>query len=258
MIKVTFLGTCSGTEPQPNRHHCSLVIEMNGIYYWFDAGENCSHKAYTSGIDVNSVRAVFISHMHIDHIGGLANLMSVIRKVSKVTGIPHINDNCYDIFVPDLKIFEAVRVVSGTPVRASFGVNSIPHEYSDGLVFEDENIRVTALHNTHLKENGEKGWHSYSFLIEAEGKRIIFSGDVGYPAEIEPYLDQPCDLCIMETGHHSVSRVCEYASSKQVKKLAFTHHGREILRDVKAAEDLVSTFDIDACICHDGDVITLD
>ena len=62
MIKIKYLGTCSGTEPMPNRHYCSLVFEINDKLYWFDAGENCSHRAYTMGMDVSTVRGVFISH----------------------------------------------------------------------------------------------------------------------------------------------------------------------------------------------------
>ena len=92
MIKLTLLGTCSGTEPMPNRHHCSLVFEINGQNYWFDAGENCSHRAYTSGIKVSDVRAVFVSHMHIDHIGGLANLIFTIYKDYIMHHTPHINN----------------------------------------------------------------------------------------------------------------------------------------------------------------------
>ena len=256
-MKITFLGTCSGTEPMPNRHHSSVIFEINDRYYWFDAGENCSHKAYTSGVDVSHVRAVFISHMHVDHIGGLANLMSVIRKVHRVTGVPQINDNCYDIFVPSLKTLNSVKDVAGIPTAPCKGVNAIEHEISDGLLFEDENIRVTALHNTHLKETGEKGWHAYSFLIEAEGKRIVFSGDVGYVEELEPYVADGCDALIMETGHHAVSKVCEYVSARSVGKLYFTHHGREILRDVEAAEQLIATYGIDAKICHDDDVVII-
>lgn len=253
MINITFLGTCSGTEPMPNRHHCSIIMKINDRYYWFDAGENCSHKAYTSGVDVSRVRAVFISHMHIDHIGGLANLMFVIRKVAKVKKRPHINNDSYDIFVPDINKFQGVKVVAGLSDEPCSGVNAIEHEYSDGLVFEDENVRVSALHNTHLKENGECGRHSYSFLIEAEGKRIVFSGDVGNPYELDPYLLDGCDALIMETGHHAVESVCAYACERNVKKLYFTHHGREILRDVEAARQLIATYSIDARICDDGD-----
>lgn len=258
MLTFTFLGTCSGTEPMPGRHHTSFVIETGGIYYWFDAGENCSHMAYTSGIDVTRVRAVFISHSHIDHIGGLANLMMTIRKVTKRTGVPHIDGNSYEIFVPDLKKLGAVKCIADIPQDPGRnGVGHVEHEVRDGLLFEDEHLRVTALHNTHLRENGERGWHSYSYLIEGEGKRIVYSGDVRTPDELDALIGEGCDMLIMETGHHKVCGVCDYVTSRRVGKLMLTHHGREILTDAAGAAEQLSSRGIDGHICEDGDVIML-
>lgn len=256
MIKINFLGTCSGTEPIPGRHHCSIVFEIGEKVYWFDAGENCSHAAHTTGIDVQRVRAIFISHMHIDHIGGLANLIFTIRKVAGVTKKPHINGNSYDVFVPDLEKFAAIKLI-GNGYRPEGSVGIVDHEVSDGVVFEDENVRVTALHNDHLREADKEGWHSYSYLIEAEGKRIVFSGDVHYPRELDPLISGGCDLLIMETGHHKVADVCEFAKSRGVKKLVFNHHGREILRSVSDAEKVIESYGIDGMIADDLDVITL-
>ena len=256
MIKLHFLGTCSGTEPCPGRHHCSIVFEIGEKCYWFDAGEGCSHTAYTSGIDVQRVRAVFISHMHIDHIGGLANLLFTIRKVSISKKIPHINGNSYDVFVPDLEKFDAVKTIASA-YRKGSGVDIVDHLVSDGLVFEDENIRVTALHNDHLREADTEDWHSYSYLIEAEGKRIVFSGDVHYPHELDPLLEGGCDLLIMETGHHKVADVCEFAKSRGVKKLVFNHQGREILSNPTAAEERAKAIFPNASIANDLDIVEL-
>ena len=256
MIKITFLGTCSGTEPEVGRHHCSLVFEINGLYYWFDAGENCSHAAYTSGIDVQRVRAVFISHMHIDHVGGLANLIFTIRKVARTRKVPHINGNSYDIFVPDLEKLAAIKLIANAH-RPAGGVDIVDHEISDGLLFEDENIRVSALHNDHLREADKGEWHSYSYLIESEGKRIVFSGDVHYPHELDPLLEGGCDLLIMETGHHKVADVCEFAKSRGVPKLIFNHHGREILADPAAAEEKARSIFPNASIANDLDTVEL-
>ena len=80
MAKIRFLGTCSGTEPFKNMHHTSFLIEEKGKTYWFDAGENCSRLAFLQGVDMLSVSSIFISHPHIDHIGGLLNLILLIRQ----------------------------------------------------------------------------------------------------------------------------------------------------------------------------------
>ena len=257
MIRIRFLGTCSGTEPMPGRHHSAVVLEVNGFYYWFDAGENCSHFAYTSGIDMTHVRAIFISHMHIDHIGGLANLFFTIAKVEKMQKLSHINGNSYDVFAPDLQKLQAVKLVSGISSTPAKGVRFAEHEVRDGVIFADENVRVTALHNAHLKETGENGFHSYSYLIESEGKRIVYSGDVATPSELDPYVTAGCDLLMMETGHHKVSDVCGYVKERGISRVLFTHHGREILRDPDAAASLSASMEVDARICNDGDVEVL-
>ena len=98
-MKIYFLGTCSGTEPMPDMHHCSLVFEINGVYYWFDAGENCAHYAYTTGIEVMNTKALFISHTHIDHTGGLANLFHCIRKLIVRENKSLINQTL-NVFIP--------------------------------------------------------------------------------------------------------------------------------------------------------------
>jgi len=74
VARFKILGSCSGTEPMIDRHHTSIVLEENGRNYFFDAGENAVHTAHTQGIDLTRTRAIFISHSHYDHIGGLTEL----------------------------------------------------------------------------------------------------------------------------------------------------------------------------------------
>ena len=125
------------------------------------------------------------------------------------------------------------------------------------MIFSDDNVTVTALHNRHLKEDGADGvWHSFSYLIQCEGKRFVFSGDVASLTEVDDLIGDGAELLITETGHHRVADVCSYAASRNIKNLRFIHHGREILEGREQAERYVSAFaaakGFSAVICRDG------
>lgn len=255
-MKLYFLGTCSGTEPMPDMHHQSWILETGGINYWFDAGENCAHRAYTSGINVMNTAAIFVSHPHIDHIGGLANLFSCLQKLERQYKKELVRNNVLDIFFPDLPLLEAIKAITFSGRKINFRYELREHPIQDGLLFEDDNIRVTALHNQHLKEDGSDGWHAFSFLIEAEGKRIVFSGDVLSVDELLPLIADGCDLLIMETGHHDVLKVMDFAVAQSIPHLRLTHHGRQILENRQYYENKASeysnTHSVDIRLCYDG------
>ena len=250
-MKLYFLGTCSGTEPMEGMHHTSTVLESNGCYYWFDAGECCSHTAYLLGIDVLKTRAIFFSHMHIDHTGGLANLLFCIQEmIARGKGTPKFDP--IPIYSPDSEVIRAAKCVASNNRIESLGYMTEEIPTQDGVLYEDENIRVAALHNRHLREDGTNGWHSFSFLVECEGKRIVLSGDVASPEELLPLMVGGCDLLSMETGHHKVLDVCEFAKRNAIPRLRFTHHGREILGDRDGAERLIESYPFDIRLAFDG------
>lgn len=242
-MNLTFLGTCSGTEPMPGRHHTSFAVETGGRLYIFDAGESCSHTAHTLGLDLLQVRAVFISHPHIDHIGGLPNLLwTMVKLDTRLTDRTHgLGDRKADLYLTSERVWEAVRAVLGaaSPDTEPY-IPAVPHYYGDGLIFRDGHMCVHALHNTHLGHPApDQPWRAFSFRIEAEGKTIVYSGDIGHVSELEPLLDG-ADLVLMETGHHGVEKTCHYfaESPKKFGRVGFLHHGREILYDPEGCRAL--------------------
>lgn len=262
MIKIHFLGTCSGTEPFPDMHHCSFIMEITGMNYWFDAGENCAHRAHTSGINVLNTVAIFVSHPHLDHIGGMANLLGCMTKLCNRGKMPLLHNNTLQVYFPDFKVFEAIKTVCCGSETHRFPFRLEEHNITDGLIYEDANVQVFAKHNCHLKEDGSNGWHSYSFLIMSEGKKIVYSGDVAKPEELDELIGDGCDVLIMETGHHKVTDICDYAISRNVRQLYFNHHGREIINNRLACETIISEKSkhsgIYIEICCDGMVRTVE
>ena len=231
-MKIRTLGTCAGTEPMPARQHASCVFEINGHPYWFDAGSGCSRTAALGGLLLTAVDTVFISHRHRDHTGGLPTLLWDIRKVKAMTNSP-VPEKIH-LYLPDGLIWQGVSAMLALD-WADIAVE--PHIFSEGKIFENADLAVEARHNFHLEAPDAAKFTSYSFRITAEGKRIVYSGDVRKYTDMGDWLEG-CDLLMMETGHHKASEVCAGIRRDRlgVKEIMFVHSGREILNDYTGAK----------------------
>lgn len=253
-MKFTILGSCSGTEAMPGRRHTSICLETGGRNYLFDAGDSCGYAAQMLGIDIQNIRQVFISHPHIDHIGGLPYLFFSIQKLYGRQGRPF--ERPIDLFCSAPEIMGGVRLMLSYNGSKPFDHICARH-VDDGLLSDDGVLRVTAMHNGHMGET-EPPYHAFSYLLEAEGKRVVYSGDVKSVAELYPWLD--CDLMFMETGHHDPAEVAAYlaACGRKPAKLVFYHHGRKILADPAGCfAEAKSVFANTLAVAEDGMVIEL-
>jgi Cft2 family RNA processing exonuclease len=96
------------------------------------------------------------------------------------------------------------------------------------VIFDDGALKVTAFRTKHCAV-------SYSYLVEAEGKRILFSGDLSKnPSDDFPHavLDLPLDLAILESAHFTPKEYINILSGKDVKRVCFNHYSRRWIEDI--------------------------
>lgn len=83
-FSVTILGS-SSAKPTVGRHHSSQVVNLSEQYYLVDAGEGCQQQMFRYGINPLKLRAIFISHLHGDHLFGVMPLLSTLSLYGRKT-----------------------------------------------------------------------------------------------------------------------------------------------------------------------------
>lgn len=255
-MKIYFLGTCAGTEPMPDRKHTSFMVECGEKLYCFDAGEGCSYTAHNMGLDLLKVRKIVISHPHMDHVGGLGNLIWTIRKLVNRKKLESLED--VDVYIPNLQVWDGLlTMMRHTEGNFKLKFQLTAHRTETGILFDDGDLRVTAIPNTHMIPVDDQP-QSYSFLIEGDGKKLVYSGDVKSYTELDPLIGDGCDGLIIETGHFVIDDVYAYTQGKNIGKIFFNHSGREILYNTPGCKEKVRhLFSDNAIIAYDTMVATL-
>lgn len=210
-MKITFFGTSHGV-PEQNRKCSSTLIEAGDNRYFIDMGSDAIEGLVDRGIDIASVKAVFITHMHGDHTHGLLPFVDLCGWYFK--------SSHPEIFVPTdtdkLKsAIESWFLLNGSTLRDNIeflGVN-------EGVIFDDGILKVTAFKTMHCE-------NSFAFLVECEGKRVLFSGDLSYHPEKDfpmSVFEKPLDLAVCESAHFEVTKYLPIFEGKNVKKIYFNH-----------------------------------
>ena len=211
-MKITFFGTSSGTA-RKNRRNTSIFFEIGNHKYIFDMGCNVVEDLHNRDLHCEQIDAIFISHMHGDHVNGLIPFLGNIDRPSRLGADPLI---CLPPPMEQtIKAIDAWRDCTAHREHRTYRYQEI----GEGTFYDDGTLKVTAYRTAHC-------WMSFSFLLEAEGKRVYFSGDFSREPENEfPYeiLEQPLDAAICELGHFSAEKYQIIFAEKQPKKMYITH-----------------------------------
>ena len=217
-MKISFLGPGFGY-PEKNRDYTQMAIECGGKVYLIDAGGATFNKMLNCDIDVFNLKAVFITHIHSDHINGLLQMVDLLTWPVKYKDVK------VDYYLPEERGIRAVKKFVSTITQPVDEEKNRFHLYGDGFVYEDENIKLSAIPTHHLEKRG--GHPSYAYVVEAEGKRVVFSGDLSGELEREEIIEyvncERSDVFICELSHFSHEALLPYIENAPIGKMYINH-----------------------------------
>lgn len=90
-MDIVFLGTSSGC-PTKQRNVTGLAVipENSKGWYLVDCGEATQHQLLHTSLSVNSLQAIFITHIHGDHCYGLPGLIASAAMLGRKQPLPII------------------------------------------------------------------------------------------------------------------------------------------------------------------------
>ena len=205
-MKLAIFGSLASSAPVPGRNHLAFALEKDEGLYWFEAGENCSRTASFMGYAPEKVRQLFISNFHTVNCGGLSGLLQYL-SASGGGELP--------LFLPvcgALSSFYALAAESSSSCR-----QIQEHSLQEKAGTELDGVRVTWAPAPDLQG-------PWSFKIEAEGKKIVYSTFAGLNGEAGSWL-RNADVLLLGTAEASPPEFCRRLKREKHKigKLIFFH-----------------------------------
>lgn len=136
-IAVTILGNASA-KPTASAHPSAQAVNINEQLFLVDAGEGVQRRMFRYGISPLRLRAVFISHLHGDHLFGLFPLLSTLGLYGRRTPLRIYAPRPFgDMLEAHLRFFD--RDLPYTPEWVEVDTTA------NRIVFENDTIEVWSL-----------------------------------------------------------------------------------------------------------------
>ena len=150
-MHVILLGT-GFPRPDPERAGPSTAVVVNGKVFLVDAGRGVVMRLAATEFPLKAVHAVFLTHLHSDHISGLPDLFTSTWIFGRATplelygpkGTAEAARGLEQFFAEDIRIRRDL-----SEMQPAAGARINVHTVQEGVVYQDADVRVTAFSVDH-------------------------------------------------------------------------------------------------------------
>ncbi|WP_119068732.1 MBL fold metallo-hydrolase [Aggregatilinea lenta] len=157
MFEIVFLGT-SASAPSVHRGLSAQVVMVKDHRYLIDCGEGTQRQILKSGIGFKRLNRILLTHGHLDHILGLAGLMSTFMRWESIDALEIWGGRATLDRVQDL-VFGVVLRGAKPPMPLHL------IDLKPGVFLEDADYSVEAFPVKH------RGRDNYGFVFQEKSRR---------------------------------------------------------------------------------------
>jgi ribonuclease Z len=218
-FRVTLLGTGSPA-PVMRRFGPGVLVQAGGKNLLIDAGRGVTQRLMQSGLRLGQIDAVFLTHLHSDHVVGLPDLWLTgwlqasyaQRKGPLVAygpeGTQAMMDGLTQAYGWDIQARIADQKLDAASIK--FQVSTI----KEGVVYEQDGVKVTAFEVDH----GELLKPAFGFRVDHAGRSVTVSGDTRFSENLIKHASGT-ELLI-----HQVAAAREELLKLPIFKVIMAHH----------------------------------
>jgi ribonuclease Z len=220
-IKVTLLGTAPGPPVRVGRAGISTLIEAGGQRFLFDAGYGFLERLVESGLAMDAVSKLFLTHLHSDHVADLPALMLLPWSA------PSARDVSLEVWGPDgtgdmLQHLQQafafdIHVRRDLDEKASAtGIEVIGHDIREGTIYDQDGVTIRAF----LVDHGPVK-PAFGYRLDHAGRSVALSGDTR-PSDNLVAVSKGVDVLIHEAVDDESLR--KLAPSQRLFEAIVAHH----------------------------------